>query len=348
VYEGTQIDGAYHTVNDRLRGLVAEGVLAEPAFERSVVDVRARRMEPPPPPLPLPRLEGPGGGVTVTEALHRRLRRTHRGWDVTSYTRMKAARRARVEEAALEELEADRFRADQVDLGGLEETLPGGAATGILLHELLEHLDEDAVRAAATVDALPAEAMELAEARCRAHGVELRWAPTCLALAHRALTRPLPLPDGRALPDGLRSAERSVRELSYLHPLPEPDGQVDRGFVRGVIDLVFEQEGRVYVVDYKSDRLPSYDPETLAAHVETHYEVQARLYTLGVVRAFRLGREADYEARFGGLLYLFLRAEGDDGVYLARPSYDEVDGWERALRDDAEPWGYPLPPRRSA
>jgi exodeoxyribonuclease V beta subunit len=123
-------------------------------------------------------------------------------------------------------------------------------------------------------------------------------------------------------------------------PVDERPFRAERGYVQGVVDLVFEHEGRTYLVDWKSDRLPTYDAATVDAHVAAHYALQARLYTLGVLRLLALGG-ASPEARFGGLLYCFLRGMGgEDGtaVWFLRPAGTELSAWEDELRARRE-WG---------
>jgi exodeoxyribonuclease V beta subunit len=110
----------------------------------------------------------------------------------------------------------------------------------------------------------------------------------------------------------------------------------ERGFIKGFVDFVFEHDRRIYFADWKSDVLPDYAPEALDPHVAEHYELQARLYSLGIVRWLGLRDEAAYEARFGGLLYIFLRGLGPgrrpkDGVYFRRPMWSEIVAWEAEL-----------------
>ena len=74
--------------------------------------------------------------------------------------------------------------------------------------------------------------------------------------------------------------------------------------------------------------------------MESSYGLQARLYTLGLARVLRLHDRDSYEARFGGLLYVFLR-HGSEGLVFQRPSWEEVVAWEAELRRD-RPWGHSL------
>jgi len=358
-YRLDRMSGPYRVLNERLGALVAAGRAESPRFERTVVPVtppgRAARdaalalsgWRPgvlPPPPAPDPRFD--------------RARAQRGGFDITSYTRMKRLHR----EASFDE-GADSLSGAQepdVALPPAPDELPGGSAVGVFLHEVLEELPFEAIGEGDLLDddALAA----LFERRARANAVAVEHLPAAAALVRDAMRAPLALADGEALAGGLAQLSRRVAEMPFLLPIPErghpaldaappgpdhPPLAIERGFIRGVIDLVAEHAGRYHVVDYKSDRLVGYGPEPLATHVEASYAVQARLYTLGALRALRIHDADDYEARFGGLLYAFLRgmAEGE-GVWVSRPDWSEVLAWERDLLDDA-PWGHPLPPRRS-
>ena len=162
------------------------------------------------------------------------------------------------------------------------------------------------------------------------------------------LTAPIAMPDGSSLP-GISRAARVRREVDFLFPLAEsPSGMLpsgmsedrwvhDRGFVRGYLDVVFQHNGRIAFADWKSDALPSYTAAAMGAHVESNYKLQVQLYTLAVALMLGIDTEADYETRFGGVVYLFLRGlrqppdHSDDGVYVCRPTYAEVVSWRREL-----------------
>lgn len=114
----------------------------------------------------------------------------------------------------------------------------------------------------------------------------------------------------------------SLQRLGFL-PL--------EGFLRGFIDLVFEQDGRYYVVDYKSNHLGASPAdygagaltEAMAHH---HYFLQYHLYVVAVHRYLEARLPGyDYDAHFGGVFYLFVRgmakARGDNaGVFADRPA----------------------------
>jgi exodeoxyribonuclease V beta subunit len=95
-----------------------------------------------------------------------------------------------------------------------------------------------------------------------------------------------------------------------------------QGMLKGFIDLVFEFEGRYYLVDWKSNvlghRVEDYSPAALAAEIRRrHYYFQYQLYTAALDRYLRLRLPGyRYERHFGGVYYLFLR-----GIDPKRPGY---------------------------
>jgi len=103
-----------------------------------------------------------------------------------------------------------------------------------------------------------------------------------------------------------------------------------QGMVNGIIDLVFEHEGKYYIADYKSNflggRFGDYSPlELKKAVLERRYDLQYLLYTLAMHR-FLGQRLPDYRynRHMGGVFYLFLRGmrppSGPDcGVYFDLP-----------------------------
>ncbi len=82
------------------------------------------------------------------------------------------------------------------------------------------------------------------------------------------------------------------------------------GLMNGKIDLTCRIDGRAYVFDYKSNRLPAFDDASLAqAMAASEYDLQALLYVVALHRwlRLRLGDAYDYERNVGGALYLFCR-----------------------------------------
>ncbi|MDF3125558.1 exodeoxyribonuclease V subunit beta [Rheinheimera sp. 1928-s] len=100
----------------------------------------------------------------------------------------------------------------------------------------------------------------------------------------------------------------------YLWPeLPRPALRTTQlqGMLKGFIDLTLEQEGRYWVLDYKSNYIADgqYDSHALIQQMLAHrYDVQAALYAVAIHRLLQ-SRLADYKPQehLGGALYWFLR-----------------------------------------
>ena len=108
------------------------------------------------------------------------------------------------------------------------------------------------------------------------------------------------------------------------------------GMVNGFIDLVFEHDGRYWVLDYKSNKLDHYDPESLQrALLDKRYDVQSVIYVLALHRLLQ-HRVRDYDpaCHLGGAAYLFMRGIGaaGAGVVMQRPSVPLITALDALLR----------------
>ena len=117
-----------------------------------------------------------------------------------------------------------------------------------------------------------------------------------------------------------------------LHP------QQLNGLLTGFMDIVFEYQGRYYVLDYKSNKLDTYSQENIVRSMLSHrYEVQYTLYILAVHRLLKSRMpHYDYEQHMGGAVYLYLRGidQAGQGVYFSRPSFALIDALDGAFKAD--------------
>jgi exodeoxyribonuclease V beta subunit len=97
-------------------------------------------------------------------------------------------------------------------------------------------------------------------------------------------------------------------------PRPRLQTSTLHGMLMGFMDLVFEHEGRYWVLDYKSNALGQTDSDFSAEHLQAEmakhrYDVQAAVYGLALHRLLRsrLGASSDPAKHLGGAVYLFLR-----------------------------------------
>lgn len=143
--------------------------------------------------------------------------------------------------------------------------------------------------------------------------------------------------------DGLRA--RAVDELCRHHVLsgrsrPELPERALRGMLMGFADLVFEHDGRYWVLDYKSNALGAQDADynqaaMEAAMLEHRYDVQAALYLLALHRLLkvRLGIAYVPAQHLGGAIYLFLRGvrSASGGCFRMRPPMGLINGLDAML-----------------
>lgn len=113
---------------------------------------------------------------------------------------------------------------------------------------------------------------------------------------------------------------------------------LDGGFLNGAVDLLFRKNGKLYIADWKSNRITGtvegFDRDGLAGEMARHtYYFQYLIYTVAAMKylGLHLRKEVsreDYEQYFGGVYYFFLRGIDRDvpgrGVFFDRPSYELI------------------------
>jgi exodeoxyribonuclease V beta subunit len=211
----------------------------------------------------------------------------------------------------------------------------GGTAFGNAVHQALETADaplwsrEAEAQSSLLEDRWPQSQRAVLEHALLRHG--LAATPAHLAQTARLVSRALNV----QLPGGVRlcalPASQQVREMAFhfrlrptridaVHALLQAHGYPRArkpaqttldGLMQGYIDLVYrDPAGRHYVLDYKTNRLPAYDPDSLRRAIRTQdYDLQYLIYLVALRRWLKLRRGAAYDdARdLGGAVYLFLR-----------------------------------------
>ncbi len=339
-----KLNGYYAALNSRLLAIEAEVCtsesklfaihdVAEPSadgYDRKGLSKRLAQWMPPAVLMDEPR------GVESEGALWN-LRRNHLPLVMRSYTSLRRSEKGERWEIADEEFKLDLESAAE------EGDLAGGREVGLYLHEVIERAAMDSFADRLEVWRKRDDVAGLFRAAMRRHHVKEAWFERGTQIVYNALTTPIALPDGRMV--GPLHQCRSAREMEFVYPIPESThpllitasrGQwkVERGYLKGFVDFVFEDGGLTYFADWKSDHLASYEPEAIEQHVTNNYLIQARIYSIGVLRLLQIRDEDDYGRRFGGLLYIFLRgidSGGRRGVYFHRPAWSEICAYESYL-----------------
>lgn len=236
-------------------------------------------------------------------------------------------------------------------------TFPKGARPGTLLHSLFETIDFES----AAGDSL---AQHIATLLAQ-DGFDESWAPVLQQQVEAVLETPLETGFGEPVRLRDLAPERKQVELEFFLPMgrvtapaltalcqqhdPLSRGNKPlsfatvQGMLKGFIDLVFEWQGRWYLLDYKSNHLgmspADYSrPALEQAMVEHRYDLQYQLYSLALHRLLALRLPGyDFDQHFGGVFYLFLRGMPQGGIFHTRPSRELVLGLDRLFSEGAAP-----------
>lgn len=258
-----------------------------------------------------------------------------RSYGIASFTRFLSEQ---IEEPAIPEDDAVETIAPDSPVVAEDSALEGiaafprGTAPGTCLHHIFEELDFTS----------RSELDSLVKSRLQAFGL-IGFDQVVSEMVEKVLTVSLE----RAQPDlKLSNVGRSARlsELEFYFPLTQvtqeklaqvfPDKRLRfhavSGFMKGFIDLIFRNQDRFYIVDWKSNWLgpspESYTQEAMDAEMESKfYHLQLSIYTIALHRLLKARLPGySYETHFGGVFYLFLR-----GIEPSRP---ELGVWRTRLK----------------
>ena len=211
-------------------------------------------------------------------------------------------------------------------------TFPRGAQAGIFMHGIFEKLDFSS----------PTDAMihELVEKGLERYNYNEEWQPHITAMVQNVLGTALASPDG-AFTLGALDATSWITELEFFFPLRfinssllgellESHGLLPcginlaqlaqslqfspvKGMLMGFMDMVFEEDGRYYLLDWKSNHLGNtlddYGHDAITQAMQKNlYPLQYLLYTVALNRYLSLKvKNYTYSKHFGGVIYVFLR-----------------------------------------
>ncbi len=263
------VNGYYAALNDRLKSLsqqVERGDASAKLYEQ--VDVRdlqydaeqvaaksATRIETWSPPEGLIRLmedDRPGKFFDI-------LRARSRPMQTRSYTSLQ---NHEVSRQSPGNIEIEEFKYDLEDANEIAD-LKGGRRVGIFLHEVIEKLDLlsfDAARDLASWRKRNEVGRVFADAMHRQQVNDPRWFERGTEIVFNALTSRIATSPGKLV--GPLYQCRNVREMEFVYPIPErghpllasaSNGawSVERGYLKGFVDFVFEDGGLHYFADWK-------------------------------------------------------------------------------------------------
>ncbi|MGI2863517.1 exodeoxyribonuclease V subunit beta [Vibrio alginolyticus] len=286
-----------------------------------------------------------------------------RNWRITSYSSLvKQGSHHAEHDATIEVTGFDIDSSEEQDEADLVEpersifTFPRGARPGTFLHSLFEEIEF-------TQLATTEENTQIILGLMESEQLDEEWLPILQQLIDTVLATPL---DGKSLLLNQKAPSQRLVEMEFLLPIevlsaPALNRVIQRhdplsakagdlgfqtvqGMLKGFIDLVFEHQGKYYVLDWKSNHLGDdvthYHGEALKSAMADHrYDLQYQIYALALHRFLR-SRLAnyDYEQHFGGVYYLFLRGmdgQSDHGIFAAKPTLDFLQEMDRLIDGQA-------------
>ncbi len=180
-------------------------------------------------------------------------------------------------------------------------TLPLGAETGIILHEIFEKIFKKGL--------FSSERKE--ERELLIHWEVERsplkgWSDVAVEIVASTLALPLPC-QGSDISLEKLPARKVAQEMEFLF-------SVDDRLIKGFADLFFEWQDRYYLVDWKSNWLglddASYSPSLLEKAMHEHdYFLQGAIYAAAFERYVKLFDKRPFDSLFGGAFYIFLRGK---------------------------------------
>ena len=228
-------------------------------------------------------------------------------------------------------------------------TFPKGATAGTAIHKLFEHEDFEFAMADQT------NLIPIAEEVLEHYNFEPEWSGV-LQKMMRDVT-------GSVIGDlNLSEVELKdeIREMEFHFPSKDLDLDVILAIIRnetsveiqesliqnyltGFIDLTVRQNGKYYILDYKSnylsDQTDDYRSDSLKQEIESaNYDVQYHIYTVALRKYLRTRiPDFDYDRDFGGVAYLFvrgMRSGSENGVWSVKPKREIIDRLESYLTSD--------------
>lgn len=274
-------------------------------------------------------------------------------WRINSFTGLVADRPSETpRDVADERFDADALEASSATIVATGfRAFPAGRTAGIALHELFERLDftlhsapatrmlaqrsldrfglrGDEAQAVRRLDDVMAMVERVCESAVPGTDFALRDVRTDATMREWRFDMSVATTSVRRIADAL-AAHGSPHAKAYAPLLRTLRDSSLGGYLGGVIDLIFEHQGRWWIADWKSNQLGTadeqYAPDALGAvMMQAHYTLQYHLYMLALHRFLRV-RVRDYDpvTHWGGVAYVFLRGVQpgrDDGWFVDAPT----------------------------
>jgi len=240
-------------------------------------------------------------------------------------------------------------------------SFPKGTRAGIFFHDVFEHLD--------FAENCREERIELVSNKLKEYRFESKWQETVCTMVDNVLSAAICMNNITLMLSSVQCRNR-ITEMEFYFPLkpvspnrlrdifadyggidlvddfPDRLGKLNfsltKGFMKGYIDMVFYDQNRFWLVDWKSNylgsRVEDYGKNVLNNVMSKNfYILQYHLYVIALHQYLQLRMpEFSYERHFGGVFYIFIRGVDPDkgpefGIYKDIPDKTLVDALLKEL-----------------
>ncbi|MCW9096734.1 MAG: hypothetical protein OQJ93_05035, partial [Ignavibacteriaceae bacterium] len=240
-------------------------------------------------------------------------------------------------------------------------SFPKGTRAGIFFHDVFEHLD--------FYESCTEERIQLISNKLEEYRFESKWLKSVCDMVDNVLSVPLCInkifltlssvqcrnrinemefyfPLKPLSPNRLRKIFADYGGIEFVDDFPDRLGKLSfsltKGFMKGYIDMVFQNQDRFWLVDWKSNYLGSsvedYGKNILNNMMSRDfYILQYHLYVIALHQYLQLRiPKFSYERHFGGVFYIFIRGVDPEkgpefGIYKDIPDKTLVDELLKAL-----------------
>jgi exodeoxyribonuclease V beta subunit len=226
-------------------------------------------------------------------------------------------------------------------------SFPRGATAGTAIHKLFEHEDFHFDRAAFS------DHTDIANEILNEYGIDTEWISVVDNMIKDVVTA-----DYGDLDLSSVGSSDHIREMEFNFPISKPDtdrlmrvlrekgkavsnADTAENYLTGFIDLIVRQNGKYYILDYKSnylgDNLENYSNLELEEEIKaSNYDLQYHLYTVALVRFLKQSlSQFSYEKEFGGVMYLFVRGMrpgSENGIWFHKPDKTVISNLDKILQ----------------
>jgi len=223
-------------------------------------------------------------------------------------------------------------------------SLPKGAKTGTLLHEVFEEIQFNDRRSFNAV----------IKSKIIKHSFLNIWVPILKNLVNQSV--------GHVLRNNIRLMDLAPKDCLIEMEFHFPANSIELnslmgiirdesyenittpifGYMKGFIDLIFKKDGKYYILDYKSnflgDTVQDYNQQSITEEIShSKYDLQYHIYILALHRLLKKTiPNYSYKEHFGGVLYFFLRGIDssieESGVYYDKPMFSTIQALDNYVR----------------